>query len=177
MSNYATKTDLKNATGTNASSFAENTDLVELKSDIDKLDIDKLKNIPTNLSNLKSKLDKLDIDKLKTIATNLSISKNKEDKLDIDELVPVPVDLSKPSDVVKNYVAKKDMYNAKIKNIEDKMPDITNLAANASLNAKINEVKSEISSNTNLATTTAPTAVENKTPSVSNLAIKVDYDA
>ena len=39
-------------------------DLANLKSDVDKLDIDKLKNVPTNLSNLKSKLDKLDIDKL-----------------------------------------------------------------------------------------------------------------
>ena len=49
------------------------------------------------------------------------------DKLDVDKLVPVPVDLSKLSDVVKNDVVKKDVYNAKIKNIEDKKPDITNL--------------------------------------------------
>ena len=55
-----------------------------LKSEVDKLHTDKLKNPPTNLSNLKSKVDKLDIDKL----------------------VPVPVDLSKVSDVVKNVVAK-----------------------------------------------------------------------
>ena len=45
--------------------------------------------------------------------------KNKVDKLDVDKLVPVPVDLSKLSDVVKNDVVKKDVYNAKIKNIED----------------------------------------------------------
>ena len=32
--------------------------------DLDKLDIDKLKNIPSNLSNLKSKVDKIDVDKL-----------------------------------------------------------------------------------------------------------------
>ena len=38
----------------------------------------------------------------------------------------------------KNDVVKKDVYNAKIKNIEDKIPDITNLATNASLNANIN---------------------------------------
>ena len=44
------------------------------------------------------------------------------------------------------------MYNAKIKNSEEKIPDITNLAANASLNAKINEAKGEISNITNLAT-------------------------
>ena len=38
------------------------------------------------------------------------------------------------------------------KNIEEKIPDITNLATNASLNAKINEVKGEIPNITNLAT-------------------------
>ena len=63
--NYATKTDLK--------------------SDVDKLDIDKLKNVLTNLSNLKSKVDKLDVDKL----------------------VPVPVDLRKLSNVVKKMFLKK----------------------------------------------------------------------
>ena len=65
------------------------------------------------------------------------------------------------------------MYNAKIKNIEDKIPDITNLATNASLNAKINEVKGEIPNVTNLASTTAVTAVENKIPNVSNFVKKL----
>ena len=64
--------------------------------------------------------------------------KSKVDKLDIDKLVPVPVDLSKLSDVVKNRVVKKDVYNAKIKNVEDKIPDITDLANTTTLNAKIN---------------------------------------
>ena len=93
------------------------TDLANLKSDVDKLDIDKFSNVPTTLSNLKSKVDKLNVDKL----------------------VPVAINLSKVSDVVKNDVLKKDVYIAKIKNIEDKILDITNLAAtNASLNAKTN---------------------------------------
>ena len=80
-----------------------------------------LKNVPTNLRNLKIKLDRLDVDKL----------------------VSVPVDLSKLSDVVKNVV-KKDVYNAKMKNIEDKMPYITNLATKITPHAKINEAKGEI---------------------------------
>ena len=79
MSNYATKADLKNATGVNTSDFAKKTEWANLKSDVDKLDIDKLKNAPSNLSNLKNKVDKLDVDKL----------------------VLVPVDFSKLSDVVK----------------------------------------------------------------------------
>ena len=64
LSNYATKADLKNATGVDTLDSAKETDLANLKSDVDKLDIDKLKNVPTNLSNLKSKVDKLDMDKL-----------------------------------------------------------------------------------------------------------------
>ena len=62
---------------------------------------------------------------------------------------------------------KKVVCNAKIKNIEDKIPDITNLATNTSLNGKINEIKGEIPNITNLATKTALHAVENKIPSVS----------
>ena len=92
----------------------------------------------TNLANLKSDVDKLDIDKLKNL---LIYAIWKVEKLDLDKLVPVPVDLSKLSDVVKNDVVKKDVYNAKIKNIEDKIPDITNLATNTTLNAKTNVVK------------------------------------
>ena len=90
--------------------------LAKLKSDINKLDIDKLKNIPSGLSNLKSKVD----------------------KLDVDILLPVPVDLSKRSDAVKIDVVKKDVYNAKFKNIENKMSDITNLAIDTTLIAEIN---------------------------------------
>ena len=94
-------------------------DLANLKSNKNKLDIDKLKNAPTNLSNLESKVDKLDNDKL----------------------VPAPVDLSNLNDAVKNDIVKKDIYNANIKNTEDKIPDITNLVTNTFLNTIINEVK------------------------------------
>ena len=70
LSNYATKTDLKNATEMDTSSFAKKVNLASLKSNVDKLDIDKLKNLPTNLSNLKSKGDKLDVDKLLPVPVN-----------------------------------------------------------------------------------------------------------
>ena len=102
---------------------------------------------------------------------------SKVNKLDVDKLVPVPVDLSKLSDAVKNDVVKKDVYNAKIKDTEDQIPHITNLATNTTLNAKINEVKNEIPSITNLATTAALTAVENKIPNGSNLVQETDYNA
>ena len=67
--------------------------------------------------------------------------KSRVDNLDVYKFIPVPVDLSKLSDVVKKNVVNKDVFNAKIKNIEEKIPDITNLATNTTLNVKINEVK------------------------------------
>ena len=67
LSNYTTKSDIKNISHVDTSSFA----------------------LKTNLANLKAEVNKLDIDKL----------------------VPVPVDLSKLSDVVKNVVVKKDVYD------------------------------------------------------------------
>ena len=92
LSNHAIKADLKNATGIDTSSFAKNAALASLKSNVDKLNIDILKNVPTDLSNVKSKADKLDIGKLET----------------------TPVDLSKLSNEVKVILLKKDVYNARI---------------------------------------------------------------
>ena len=79
LSDYATKADLKNVTGVDTSKFAKKVDLASLKSNVDKLDIDKLKNVPIGLNSLKIKVDKLNVDKL----------------------VPAPVNLIKLSDVVK----------------------------------------------------------------------------
>ena len=135
--------------------FAKKTDSANLKSDIDKLGINKLKNVPANFRNLKGQVDGLDVDKL----------------------VPLPVDLNKLSDAVKNDVVKKDEYNARIKNIENNIPDITNLATNTTLNAKINEPKNKILSITNLARAAAVTTVENKIPNVSDLFKKANSDA
>ena len=65
LSDYTTKANLKNA-AVDTSYFAKQIDLANLKSDVDKLDIDILKNVPIILSNLKSKEVKLDIGKLET---------------------------------------------------------------------------------------------------------------
>ena len=83
------------------------------------------------------------------------------DKSDVDELVLVSVDLSKLSDAIKYVFGKNNVYKAKIKNIEDQIPDVANVATNASGNANTNEVKGEIPNITKLATTTALIAVEN----------------
>ena len=52
LSNYATKTDLKNVTQLDTSSFALKTNLASLKTKVDKLDIDKLALVPVDLSEL-----------------------------------------------------------------------------------------------------------------------------
>ena len=54
LSNYATKTDLKNATHVDTSSFALKANLATLETEVDKLDIDKLVHFPTNVSKLSS---------------------------------------------------------------------------------------------------------------------------
>ena len=84
LSNYATKDDIKNITHVDTSSFV----------------------LKTNVANLKTEVDKLDINKLRSLPNNLSILKTKVDKLDVDKLVPVPTDLSKLSDAVNYNVVK-----------------------------------------------------------------------
>ena len=63
---------VENATGVETSKFAKKVNLPNLKSNVDKLDIEKLRNLPSNLRNLKSKVDKLDVDKLVPAPTDLS---------------------------------------------------------------------------------------------------------
>ena len=52
LSNYATKTDLKNVTHVDTSIFALKITLASLKTEVDKLDIDKLATVPVDLSKL-----------------------------------------------------------------------------------------------------------------------------
>ena len=115
LSNYATKADLENATVLDTSSFAEKTDLPNLKSDVDKLGIDKLKNVPANLNNLKSKVNKLDTGILET----------------------TPVDLSKLSNVVKCDVVKKTEYNELVKKVSNiSTTETNNLVSKTGYNKK-----------------------------------------
>ena len=95
LSNYAAKADLKNAIGVDTPKLAKKVDLAGSKSNVDKLDIDKLKDVSSNLNNWKSKVDKLDVDKL----------------------VPVPVYLSKLSGAVKKMLLKK-MFRSKMLKIK-----------------------------------------------------------
>ena len=74
---------------------------------------------------------------MKNVQSTLNNLKFNIDQLDVDKTVSVLIDSSKLSDVVKNHVVKKDVYNAKIKNIEDKILHITNLSTDTVLDAKM----------------------------------------
>ena len=94
--------------------------------------------------------------------------------MDIDKLKPVPAGLSELSNVVKNVVVKKTVYNklvAKVDNI-----DTSDFVIKTNYNTKITELENKIPDISNLATKAALTAVENKIPSASNLVTKTDYN-
>ena len=72
------------------------------------------------LSQLKSEVDKLDIDRLGKVPSGLFNFKSQRYKWNVDKLAPVRTYLSKPNNVVKIGIAKKVKYNDQIKYIEDK---------------------------------------------------------
>ena len=90
MSNYATQTDFKNVTHVDTSSFALKTNLPNLKTVIDKLDIDKLAPVPVDLSKL-SDVVKNDVVK-KTVCDKLVA---KVDNIDTSDIVLKSLTLTK----------------------------------------------------------------------------------
>ena len=99
MSNYATKTDLKNLTYVDTSSFALKTNLAFLKNEVDKLDIAKLAPVPVYLGKLsdvlksdvvkKTVYDKLveKVDNIDTIGFVLK-TKYQTDKSELETKIP-----------------------------------------------------------------------------------------
>ena len=59
FSNYATKKELEHATGIDTSDLSNKKDFIPLKAEVDKLNINKLVNVPTGLNNLKTKVNDL----------------------------------------------------------------------------------------------------------------------
>ena len=168
LSNYATKADIKNISHIDTSSFALKINLASLKTEVDKLDIDKLAPVPVNLSKLKNDVakkteyNKLAV-KLNNIDTSVFVLKTKydTDKSELENKIPDTSGLIKKTD-----------YDAKITKIEGTIPDLTNLATKATLNT----FENKMSDVTNLATKTALTTVEHKIPDVSSLVKKTDYN-
>ena len=126
LPNYATKTDLKNVTDVDTSSFP----------------------LKTNLANLKTEIDKLDIDKL----------------------VPVSVDLSKLSDIVKNDVVKKTLFDKMVVKVDN--IDTSDHVLKTIYNTDKTELGKKIPNVTNFVKKTKVTELENKIPDISNIATK-----
>ena len=155
LSSYATKTDLKNVTHVDVSSFASKTNLASLKTEVDKLDTDKLVSVPN------------DLPKLSNVIKNNVVKKTEYGKL-----VAKVNGIDTINFVLKNKYEKDGSdFEYKVNKI-DKIPHVSDLVKKTDFNAKITEVEGKIPNITGLATSSALTAVENKIPNVSSLVKK-----
>ena len=112
LCNYATKTDLKNVTHVDVSSFALKSNLARLKTDVDKSDMDKLTAIPNDLA------------KLNNIVKNEVVKKTEYDKLitKVDNIDTTGFVLKTTYDTDKSDLEKK------ISDADKKIPDASDLA-------------------------------------------------
>ena len=125
LSNYATKADLKNATGIDTSKLAAKSDLASLKAEVDKLDIDKLIPVPVDLRKL-SDLVKNDVNK-KTAYDKLVAKENNIDTSGFVLKTKYNTDQSEIEKKIPNTsgLVKKLDYTTKITEIENKTPSIS----------------------------------------------------
>ena len=158
LSNYATKDDVKNITHVDVSSFASKTNLAALKTEVDKIDADKLKTAPTDLAKLTNAIEndvvkKADYNtKVTSIEAQIAgLTKNTVDNLaDITKLKAIDAN----SFVTRTkFSADTNALDDKIDGVEKKIPDISGLATKTSLNSylqtstfnsKVTEVESKI---------------------------------
>ena len=158
LANYPTKTDLKNITHVDVSSYASKTNLAALKSEVDKIDVDELKTTPADLAKLRNVV-KNDVVKKTDYSTKVTsieaqiagLTKNTVDNLaDITKL--------KAADT-SNFVLKTKLTSDvttlenNIDTVDKKIPDISGLATKTSLtsylqtatfNSKVTAVENKI---------------------------------
>ena len=146
LSNYATKTDLKYMTRVDTLSFALKTNLVNLKTEVDKLDVDKFVPVPVDLSKLSNVIKNDVVKKLCMINW-----------------------LQKVNNIDTNDFVLKTKYQTDRQELENKIPNDIDFVKKA----KLIELENKVPNISNLATKTALTAVENKIPHVSNLVNKI----
>ena len=158
LANYATKDDVKNITHVDVSSYRTKTNLAALKSEVDKIDVDKLKTAPADLAKL-SNVVKNDVVKKTDYNTKVTsienqiagVTKNTVDNLaDITKLKAVDTN---------NFVLKTKLtsdvntFENKIDTVDKKIPDVSGLATKSSLtsylqtttfNSKVTEVENKL---------------------------------
>ena len=125
LSNRATKTDLKNVTHVDTSSFALKTNLANLKTEVDKLDIEKLVPVPVDLSKLNDAV-KDDVVK-KTVCDKLVAKVNNIDTSKFVLTTKYDTDKSELENKIHDAsgLAKKTNYDTKITELENKIPDVS----------------------------------------------------
>ena len=148
--NYAIKTDLKNVTHVDTSSFTPKTNLACLKPEVDKLDIGKLTKVPVDLS------------KLSNAVKNDVVKKSVDDKL-----------AAKVNNIDTSDFVLKTKYQTDKTELEKKIPDMTDFVKKT----KLTELEDKIPDISSLATKAAYTVVENKIPSKNKIPLKkTDYN-
>ena len=153
LSNYTTKADIENISHVGNSSFALKTNLAILKTEVDKLDIDKLAPFLVDLS------------KLRDAVKNDVVKKTEFDKL-----------VAKVDNIDTSGFVLKTKYDTDKSELENKIPDTSGLVKKTDYNTKITDIEGKIPDVSGLATKTALTTVENKIPDINSLVKKTDYD-
>ena len=138
LTNYPTKTDLKHITRVDISSFASKTNLAALKTEVDKIDADKLNTVPTDLAKLTNAVEndlvkKTDYNTKLTTIEIAGLTKNTVDNVaDITKLKAIDTN----SFVLKTKLTSDvTTLENKIDTVDKKIPDISGLATKISLNA------------------------------------------
>ena len=152
LTNYATKTDLKNITHTDVSSFASKTNLAALKTEVDKIDVDKLKTVPDNLAKL-SNVVKNEVVKKTDFSADNYVTRTKfstdanalDDKIDkVDKKIPNVSNLATKSSVT-ILVRDLDDRIDKLKiNDYAKKTSLTNYMLTSDFNNKSTELENKI---------------------------------
>ena len=145
----ATKTDLRNVTHVDTSSFALKTNLANKKSEVNKLDIDKLAPVDVDLS------------KLSHVVKNYVVRKTVSDEL-----------VAKVNNIDTSDFVLKTKHQTEKAELEKKIPDVGNLVKKT----KLIKIENQILDVSSLATKTSLTAVENKIPDVGSLVKKKNYN-
>ena len=118
LANYATKDDVKNITHVDVSSYASKINLAALKTEVDKIDIDKLKTVPNDLAKL-SNVVKNDVVKKTDLSFDDYVKKTK-------------------------FSADTNALDDKIDKVDKNIPDVNNLASKSSVTVLIRDLDDRI---------------------------------
>ena len=118
LSNYATKDDVKNITHVDVSSYATKTNLAALKTEVDKIDVDKLKTVPDDLAKLSNAV-KNEVFKKPDFSADTYVTRTK-------------------------FSTDTNALDDKIDKVEKKIPDISSLETKRNVTTLVNNLNNRI---------------------------------